>query len=526
MESHFEKVPLPRSERMPIAGARALGAVDPGERVEVSIYLKPRSTVPTGGALSREQYVASQAAHPDDLARVEAFAHEHDLSVVEVDAARRLVVLAGTAAAMAAAFDVQLDRFEHSGVTYRGRSGPVFVPAKLASIIQGVFGLDDRPQAQPRLRRSQPLQVTASYTPTELARLYNFPTGGNGQGQSIAMIELGGGYRSRDLRAYFQQLGIPKPKVVGVSVDGGHNAPVGSPDSADGEVLLDIEVAGAVAPGARIVVYFAPNTDRGFLDAVTAAIHDTRHAPSVLSISWGAPESAWTLQAMQAMDQAFQAAAALGVTVFCAAGDRGSSDGVEDGLAHVDFPASSPFAVACGGTRLESQNGTLLKEIVWNDGEGGATGGGVSDVFEIPVWQSQTGILPASINPDHHIGRGLPDIAGDADPATGYQIRVDGQMLVFGGTSAVAPLWAGLIALINQQLGTPVGYLNPLLYQQLSQQLRSITLGDNGGYQAGPGWDACTGLGAPDGSALLSALQNRQPAEAIQAARTETAEAR
>src|SRR6202167_5643810 len=159
-------------------------------------------------------------------------------------------------------------------------------------------------------------------------------------------IELGGGYRPTDLTTYFSGLGVPLPKVSTISVDHGKNHPTGDSNGPDGEVMLDIEVAGAIAPAAQIAVYFAPNTDQGFLDAVTTAIHDTTNKPSVISISWGGPESSWTAQSMTAMDEAFQAAATMGITVCVAAGDNGSSDGVTDGADHVDFPASSPHALA------------------------------------------------------------------------------------------------------------------------------------------------------------------------------------
>ena len=347
--------------------------------------------------------------------------------------------------------------------------------------------------------------------------MYDFQAGANlnGSGQCIALIELDGGYKNQDLQTYFQQLNIPLPKVTSASVDHGRNHPAGTPDSADGEVDLDIEVAGAIAPGAHIVVYFAPNTDRGFLDAITKAIHDTTNNPSVISISWGSAEVNWTGQAMQAMDQAFQAAAALGITVCCAAGDNGSGDGVTtDQLAHVDFPASSPYALGCGGTRLETANNQVTSEVVWNDGPNSATGGGVSDFFNLPTWQANAGV-PPSVNPGHHVGRGVPDVAGDADPQTGYNVYVDGQSVVFGGTSAVAPLWAGLIALMNQQRGQPVGYLNPKLYQNYQKliqdkALHDVTSGDNGAYRAGQGWDACSGVGTPDGAKLRAALSGAQ----------------
>jgi kumamolisin len=516
---------LSGSEREPLPNSRPVGPVDPNEAVEVTLYLRAPSTSnltdtirEQGRHLSREEYSASQGATPDDVAKVVEFARKHDLTIVETDTAGRKIALAGTAAAMSAAFATELQRFEHPGGTYRGRTGPLHIPNELDKIIVGVFGLDDRPQARPHLQRfekaqgaSQPHVATVSYTPPQIASLYDFPTGAghDGSGQCIALIELGGGYRRHDLQTYFQQLNIPLPRVSSVSVDRGHNHPAGTPNSDDAEVDLDIEVAGAIAPGAHIVVYFAPNTDRGFLDAITTAIHDATNNPSVISISWGSAESSWTVQAMQAMDQAFQSAAALGVTVCCAAGDNGSADAVTDGLAHADFPASSPYALGCGGTRLETVNNQLT-EVVWNDGPNSATGGGVSDFFDLPTWQANAGV-PASVNPGHRVGRGVPDVAGNADPQTGYQVYVDRQSVVFGGTSAVAPLWAGLIALMNQQRGTAVGYLNPVLYQNYQRlsranALRDVTSGNNGDYSAGPGWDPCSGVGAPDGARLLDAL--------------------
>jgi kumamolisin len=206
------------------------------------------------------------------------------------------------------------------------------------------------------------------------------------------------------------------------------------------------------------------------------------------------------------MDQAFADAALLGVTVTCASGDNGSDDRVGDGRAHADFPASSPHVLACGGTRLNGTAGEIADEISWNDGPaGGSTGGGISDVFDLPAWQSAAGV-PPSANPNRRVGRGLPDVAGNASPATGYAVRVDGRDLVFGGTSAVAPLYAALVARLNQRLGRSVGFLNPALYGPATGAIRDITAGDNGAYRAGPGWDACTGLGRIDGAQLLAAL--------------------
>ncbi len=534
------RVSVSGSERAPLPGSTMVGAADPKERISVTVLVRRRTSHEILRSkieematrrpaerkdLSREEFAAAYGATPEDLEKVKHFARDHKLDVVSVSAGERRVVLSGTVAAFCAAFGVNLARYEHPNGTYRGREGPVQVPKDLAPIIEGVFGLDNRPQARYHLRvlnnRSgvaQPRIGGISYTPPELSRLYDFPQGMNGSGQCLGIIELGGGFRATDLKTFFSKLGIPRPKVKSVSIGSGHNKPTGDPNGPDGEVLLDIEVAGAIAPGAKIVVYFAPNSDAGFLDAVTHAIHDTQNKPSVLSISWGGAESTWTQQAMQAMDSAFRDAAALGVTICCAAGDDGSSDlrppEHDDGLLHVDFPASSPYALACGGTKLEGTASTITSEVVWNEGRnGGSTGGGVSEVFALPSWQANASV-PKSANPGEHIGRGLPDIAGNADPSTGYQVYVDGQSATFGGTSAVAPLWAGLIALLNQKLGHAVGYLNPLLYSLPTSAgaFHDIITGDNdinghnGAYHAGPGWDACTGWGSPDGNKLLGAL--------------------
>ncbi|MGB7759309.1 MAG: S53 family peptidase, partial [Bryobacteraceae bacterium] len=370
-----------------------------------------------------------------------------------------------------------------------------------------------------------------SVTAPQVAALYDFPTGLTGQGQSIALIELndidqtgkptGAGYQASDLATYFKGLGIAAPTVVAVSVDGGANVP--GPDAgSDGEVTLDIEVAGAVAPGATIAVYFTPNTTDGFIDALNQAVHDTLRKPSVISISWGGPEDPGgqvDQQFTQGLNQAIQDAAQLGVTVCCAAGDDGSPDMPLKGWdkkPHADFPSSSPFALACGGTKLSAAKGAISSEVVWNEGvKAGAGGGGVSNLFALPSYQDGAKVPNA---PNGSAGRGLPDVAGNADPETGYKVFLAGKQQVIGGTSAVAPLMAGLIALINQSLahktpGATAGFLNPFLYSSAAAAFRDITTGNNdvygklkGLYTAGPGWDACSGLGVPDGAKLLASV--------------------
>jgi kumamolisin len=518
MKNSEKRVEVRGSDKHPIANAESLGKADPSEPVEVTVLLRRRAgaTVPAtlgmkkATPLSIEELETQHGAAPDDIKAVEAFARSHGLTVVRTNPGQRTVILGGTVESLCEAFSTELGMQKTEKGVFRTRSGPIYVPESLGPIVDGVFGLDNRPAASPKFRRLavRPRAGAVSYTPMEVAAAYQFPTGADGTGQCIALLELGGGFRQTDLDAYFTSLGVtPGPSVLAVGVDGGKNSP-GDANGADGEVMLDIEVAGAIAPRATIAAYFAPNTDRGFIDALLAAMHDKTHRPSVVSISWGSAESGWTQQATNGLNQALQDAGMLGITVCVAAGDGGSSDGAADGLAHADFPASSPFVLACGGTRLEAKGKGPATETVWNDGpNGGATGGGVSDVFALPAWQTDARV-PKSVNPGHKVGRGLPDVAGNADPATGYEVRVDGQVTVFGGTSAVAPLMAALLALLNQKLNRRVGYLNPTLYTTaaIRSAFRDVTKGNNGAYTAGAGWDACTGWGSPNGAKLLAAL--------------------
>ena len=523
-----QRVSVPGSKRTLPAGARLVGQPDDDLHVEVTILVRRRSaarpavvveeiSANAGRRLPRhlahDEFADRYGADLSDLERVAAFGREHELEVVSRDVSRRTVVLGGPVSALAEAFTVEFGLYEHEGGHYRGRQGVVRVPADLGPVIEGVFGLDDRAQARPHNRRAQPANVVTAPSPPQLtaaqvATLYGFPAGLDGSGQCVGIIELGGSYHEDDTRTYFADVGLPAPNITIVSVDGATSTPTGGQnEAADCEVALDIQVAATVAPKARYVVYFAPNTDRGFLDAIITAIHDTEHNPSVLSISWGAAESRWTPQTQQAFDEAFADAALLGVTVCCSVGDHGSAAGESDGLAHTELPASSPHALACGGTYLMVKGDAILDEVVWHDRSGGCTGGGISDVFDRPSWQSSAGV-PPSANPDKRVGRGIPDVAGNADWNTAYRVVVGGRWQSVGGTSAVAPLMAGLIALANQRLDQRVGWLNPLLYQQLAGKgvFRNITSGDNGAYHACAGWNPCTGLGVPNGIELLDAI--------------------
>jgi kumamolisin len=514
MTTPSNHVPLSGTERKAPPNATDMGRTSPQQVISVSVVVRRKNHLDLkalgGRHLSREEFNEKYAGDPADFDRLRQFAHNHGLSVDENASSlpRRTMVLRGTAKAMEEAFGVELHDYERDGHRFHSFTGGLSISSTHADAVETVLGLDSRPVAKPHHRmvdkKKKKKKKDPSYSPIQVAGFYNFPAGVNGSGQTIGIIELGGGYNTSDLQTYFSGLGLTPPNVVSVSVDGAANSP-SNPNSADGEVALDIEVVGAVAPGANIAVYFTPNTGQGFLDAITTASHDLGNAPTVISISWGGPESGWTSSQLTAIDNACQSAAAMGLTITVAAGDDGSSDGATGN--NVDFPASSPHVLACGGTKITVKGSAIEKEVVWNDGsEGGATGGGVSAVFPLPSWQANANVPAPSGSTG---GRGVPDVAGDASPTTGYNILVDGSQEVVGGTSAVAPLWAALIALVNQQTGKTAGLVNPALYAAPSA-FNDITQGNNGAFSAGPGWDACTGLGSPIGTAIAQAISTAE----------------
>jgi kumamolisin len=462
-------VPLPGSERAPLAGATPAGQLDTSERAEVTLVLRRRAQIPAEivegpTVLTRDELAEQYGADPADVDLVRRTLGDLGLEVTAVDPASRRVKLAGTLGQLSSAFGVTLRQVSspapkgHGTVTHRYREGPVFVPAPLEGVVTAVLGLDTRPQARPHFRvrgavgqgaprahgahgakagaagdgpagtgaagdgaaGTGPAGAGAAgagaaaaaqgstYPPDQVAEIYQFPAGTSGAGQTIAVIELGGGYSASDLETYFGGLGIEVPSISAVSVDGAANEPGSDLNGADVEVALDIDVAGAAAPGATQLVYFAPNSDDGFIDAISQAAQATP-APIAISISWGQSEDAWTAQGRSAMDAAMADAAALGITVCVASGDNGSDDAVGDGRPHVDFPASSPHALACGGTKLiaDPYTGVISSEVVWNEtaANQGAGGGGVSDKFALPSWQADAGV-PARAGARPASGRG------------------------------------------------------------------------------------------------------------------------
>jgi kumamolisin len=525
------------TERTHLPGAVATARANAKAVIEVSLKLRRKKPLPIttrrpAKAMERKTFAAAYGASAADIAKVVKTFRGFGLAQIgEANPATRTVRLRGAVASMEKAFQVTLFDYKHVGGDYRGRVGSIYVPTGVKSIVRGVFGLDNRRAAR-RGRPSSPASAPAGsgavpsswYVPSELAKHYGFPAG-DGNGQAIGLLELGGGYFPSDLKQFCALANIPgSPKVTPVGVDG---ASTSANDDAAGEVMLDTEIAAGLCPKANIVIYFAPNTDRGLIDVISDAVHDQKNDPGVLSMSWGGPESSYTKQALNEIGEVLKDAAALGVTVCFASGDDGSSDGVKDGHAHVNFPASSPFALAVGGTTIPVK-GSTQPDIVWREGTGlndggpndGSTGAGVSAIFPRPAWQSK--ITAVSVNPGAMAGRCLPDISANADwTKSPYLLCVDGATQPNGGTSAATPLVASLLTLINAQrpAGKRVGYVTPVLYQPASQGggtigsdgCTDVVSGNNntaavGGYSAGRGYDAASGWGTPLGAKLAQLL--------------------
>jgi kumamolisin len=538
--------PLDGSERRPSATARKIGPADPNEILTVTISIRRRPDgAPLPGhdelarrpRLSEQEFARRYGASEEDIGEVAAFAVAHGLTVVETHAARRIMRVKGTASQMQAAFAVELGSYQHETQprrggkpeteTYRGRDGFVYIPDSLRSIVVGVFGLDNRRIVQANgtsdPNNTQPLSVP------EVARLYNYPTN-SASGQVIGILSFPfiGVYDPKDIAQYFANPGgsLTAPALNDVSVNGATNAGVPS-----GETTQDIEIAASFAPGAAINVYFTTHDQQGCLEAISRVAHpDPGDLPAtVLSNSYVMAQAddpagfAKPIHAtsafINAMSAAFRDAAIQGVTVCVASGDEGSESGIKDGQVHVQYPGSDPWVLSVGGTTIGNVSGSSFDEYVWNVWSGnnqGATGGGVSAFFPLPAWQADAGV-PASLSPSRIRGRGVPDVAGNANNDSGYSgLICRGQPFVGEGTSASAPQWAGLIAVINAALCVNVGFVNPAIYALRGKGFRDIVPGagpaDNGhngapGYPAGPGWDACTGWGSPDGQALLEALR-------------------
>lgn len=455
-------------------------------------------------AAFNRQYQASES----DIRVVEKFARRYGLAVVNVDRPQRLVVLDGNLPTLEKAFGVTIRQYELNSTKYLGHMDAIDLPTDLLNAVTSVQGLHNFPvkpsrdvqPIKPALTRSAQ-DVLLGYSGAQMANLYHFPQNTTGKGQCIGLLELDGDYAMDDIKKYFQLTGGNViPGITNVYV-----APQDSVKNGIRETNLDLQVAASAAPGAKYAVYFGPNTKSGFLQTLKAAIHDTINQPTVISISWGNAESNWSEQEIAGFTEALQDAALLNITVTVSTGDAGSSDGQPDGKPHVQFPASSPYVLACGGTTITVQADSISDEVVWSNWAA-QTGGGFSTFFSpSPVFQ--TDVIPQTIQ-NWAAGRGIPDVSFHADKYSGYLVVLQGDNLLEGGTSAVAPLWAALVARLNESLGVQLGYVNPLLYQLKNTSVFRPTLqGGNGHYVAGAVWNPCTGLGSVNGDLLLNQLR-------------------
>jgi kumamolisin len=518
------KIALAGSNRTAPEGAAFAGDVDPDERIVVALHLKRRSLDKfqpgSAGDLARLSQPMTRRAlaaqrkrtHARAAARVRKFAKANRLVVRGVDLAGRVVTLEGSARQMSRIFGATLCLYDDGDRRFRARIGQLTIPVEIAPWTRAILGFDQRPLAARRVNRLQPLAGAGAGTglwPTEVAALYGIPLNHDTSSVCVGIIALGGGYLPSDLAKALTGMQGEDRTAIDQSVSGSSNS-FGGGTPADQEIALDLQIIAGLLPKSRIVVYFAPNTIQSLVTAINQAIFDDVNRPQVLSVSWGSAEKFWTAPGRDAMQAVLADAQRLRVSVVFASGDELATAGLTDGKAHVWFPASSPYALGCGGTTLDATLGgdatSVAAEAVWNDGSSG-TGGGISDVFPVPAYQSSLA-LPPSVN-DGAMRRGVPDVAGAAAGTPGYRVVLNGAETVKDGTSAVAPLWAALIAIANAQRGTPLGLVNSALYANPSL-FRPITEGNNRadgkGYDAGPGWNACTGLGVPKGADIIAAL--------------------
>jgi kumamolisin len=461
------------------------------------------------GVLEREKQISTtwilrrnSATHELDqaISQIDNFAKSHNLNMTRTDTYH--LHINGASSDFTAALGIELLKYENeTHHVYHANPHELNIQYAWGHIVENILGFNTAKVAQPYFRNKNSSNNTTHdtqvhYYPPQVATLYNFPSG-NGANQTVGIIELGGGFVLSDITTYFTALNInTQPSITAVGIDGASNNPSDT-TGANIEVILDIEVIASIVPNATIRVYFAPNTDQGFYDAIRQAGIDSC---SAISISWGGPEDDWSSSSLSSYNTLFQNLTTVSnVTIAVAAGDNGSSDG-ESGT-HVDFPGSSPYAISCGGTRLSTTNNTTISsEVVWNDGSSGATGGGLSSIFARPSYQ-QSLISTVSTH------RGVPDITGNADPNSGYYLYCasEGGYITVGGTSAVAPLWSALVILINQALNnqSTCGYMHPNIYSN-PQCFHDITSGSNGSYSAKVGYDLCSGLGSPNGQLIAN----------------------
>jgi kumamolisin len=583
--------PIAGSAVRHLAGVERAAAVDARKHLRVTVVLRPRNELAHRAATALPpSRRAHHALHPaalhaltrteladlydpgeDRFELVRAFARAHDLKVVEVSRARHDVVLEGSVRALNRAFGVTLHHFSHEHGRYRAYEGSIQVPQELADVVEGILGLDDVPVHRPRTGAGV---ARLALTPAQLANHYGFPAV-DASAQRIALVQFSGGFHNDDLKAYADLMGLRLPVITEVPVEGadghsGQNAPL-SPDRtraiaaawkegtsftelhtkfgadlatfmATMEVTMDLQLAVALGGGAAVDVYFAPQGKDGWRRVLYAAIGepvgstDAKHppVPTVLSVSWGDSESAFGPMALRVVNDTLVAVERKGVLVCCSSGDRGASNefpspsGSNGSAVNVNFPASSPVVLACGGTSLLPAHGASdLEERAWRETMLGlpmASGGGMSGFFARPAHQSAIDATPlpgtwrADGTAPGFVGRWVPDVAANASFESGAAVVVGGEELSAGGTSAATPLCAALLTRVSAAVGHSLAGLAPWLYEggrttctDITKGTDDVSAGPASFYRAASGWDACTGLGAPNGRLLSTALAASAP---------------
>ena len=387
----------------------------------------------------------------------------------------------GTARDFNNALSIDLRKYQDGNHVYHASSTPIQIPMKWSKSIRYILGLNTSKIFEPSIQISN---TDASFTPPQIASLYGFPNDLDGSGQKIGIIELAGGYKLSDIKQYLFNIGVRGvPDIKDISIDGARNDP-DDQSTASYEVAMHIEVLASLVPASKINVYFAPSTIKGYYDALATAIADQCN---IILMPWGSSEATWTKYNMEAFNYLLDYAVFNNIVLIAASGNGGNLDGT------VYFPASSPNVLACGGTSLTTNGNIITNEVTWS-----GSGGGVSNTFKTPMYQSK---LPFNLQGY----RGVPDVSGHADPKTGYKLFSNGKTFIAAGTGAVSSLWGSLIAKINQKLGRPYGFFHPILYSNPTGFI-DITQGSNGNYSAAIGWDPCTGNGSPKGQQLLSII--------------------
>lgn len=459
--------------------------------------------------LTHDELKVRFGATDDDLNLVVEFVESYGLTVVRAYNRGANVIVSGPVSAFNLAFNIVLNKVETADRYYHNYEGKLSIPKELDGIILYVIGLDDSIRF---VKSMTPLVVddltssTVSYvTPEHAAVAYQWPQS-NGYGQCVGIVEFGGGFTTQNLNSTFTNMGVNTPVVNFVSVGGALNSP--SDNSASTEVMLDIAVVGGAVPKANQAIYIAPNSLASFVTCFSTAINDTQNNPCVISCSWGTYEGSFGSY-RSAIDTVYQSAAVLGIPILVATGDYGSEYYTGAGFVSIQYPAASPYVTSCGGTTLDlDSNFAIINEYTWNQTSAGSAGG-VSTIYSVPTYQ--TG-LSSKAYPSGTVTvlpkRGIPDVGGNADPASGYRFYYGSTNILAqsGGTSATAPLYAALVARIVALTGRRVGFLNNLLYSNTSI-FNDITSGNNAcplstGYSATAGWDACTGLGSINGKLL------------------------